>query len=162
MSDWPYGIRPATPEDEDAIYAMLLELHEENGIFKVSETKVRDTIRMATQQQSGLIGIIGDDEPEASCGLEIAQWWYTDEWSLNEKWVFVRQGWRRKNHASRLMDWAKWCERQLTTPLFMGIISTKRTEAKERLYRRKLTPIGGMFMYANGRTIETGAVAETN
>lgn len=157
MSQWPYGIRAATPADEDIIYNMLLELHDENGIFKVSETKVRNVIKEATSQQGGIIGIIGDNEPEASCGLEIGQWWYTDDWSLNEKWLFVRPAWRKQNHASRLMDWAKWCESQLDTPLFMGIISTKRTEAKERLYRRKLKHVGGMFMYANGRDIVTGA-----
>lgn len=141
------GVRPAIPDDEDSIYKMLLLLHEENGVFSVSEPKVREFIRQATERRGGLIGIIqGEGGVEASVGLELQQWWYTDDWCLGEKWNFVLPDFRKSTHATKLIDWAKWSSDKLGVPLSMGIISTKQTAAKVRLYERRMTNVGAMFM----------------
>jgi hypothetical protein len=134
--------------DEDEIYSHLLELHSENGMFVVSERKVRSLIRQAINKEGGtMIGVIrGKIQIEASIGMVIDQWWYTEDWCLSERWNFVHPNYRKKNHARHLIDFAKWCDTQLRLPLAMGIISTSRTEAKERLYRRQLTHVGGIFM----------------
>lgn len=150
MADIPdhyAGIAFAQPEDEDAIYKHLLELHSENGIFSVDEGKVREFIQHATQQRGGLIGIIrGDTGIEGSAGAVMEQWWYTQEFCLGERWVFVHPDYRSKNHATRLVDFLKWCAAQLHLPLLAGILSTSRVEAKERLYQRRMTRVGGFFM----------------
>ena len=160
MDDSFPGVSMAVPQDEDEIYALLLGLHQENGVFSVSEPRVRGFIRACTQQEDGVFGFIGlirESTIEASVGLELTQWWYTDEWSLSEKWCFVHPGHRRKNHARRLVDFSKWCADRLAVPLLMGIISTQRTEAKERLYQRKMVRVGGMFMHGSTAPIVTGA-----
>lgn len=154
------GVSFARPDDEDEIFKMLLELHQENGVFNVDEQKVREVIRGATQQRDGefgLIGLIRGDRIEGSVGLTLTQWWYTSDWCLQEHWCFVHVDFRRQNHARRLVDFAKWCADRMSVPLSMGIMSTTRTEAKERLYRRKLTPVGGLFMHRGDGPIVTGA-----
>lgn len=141
------GVRLALPEDEEQIYQLLLMLHEENGLFAVSESKVRAFIRKATERQGGIIGVIqGPQEVEASVGLEIGPWWYTEELCLNEKWNFVHPNYRKSTHAQKLIDYAKYAAGLLEMPLAMGIISTKQTEAKVRLYGRRMRHVGGMFM----------------
>lgn len=162
---------PALPNDEDAVFAMLLQLHDENGIFPVDEVRVREFIRGATGGTNhGLIGVIrGDAGLEASVGLVIDQWWYTLKYCLSERWVFVSPAARsrpefdrkrgEKGHATLLMEWAQWCAQQFRVPLQMGIMSTQRTEAKERLYRRKMTPVGSLFMWDGDATqFKTGAL----
>jgi GNAT superfamily N-acetyltransferase len=155
------GVSFARPEDEDEIFAMLLELHKENGLFLVDEIKVRKVIRSATRlgepNDRGFIGLIRGERIEGSVGLLLDQWWYTSEWCLQELWCFVHPDFRRQNHARRLVDFAKWCSDKMEMRLVMGIMSTQRTEAKERLYRRKLTPVGGLFAHSNGGPVVTGA-----
>ena len=140
----------ATPDDEDALWGMLLELHEENGLFGVNESKVREAIRLATEQRGGLIGLVrGESGLESSMCLVIDQFWYTDEWCLLEQWLFVRQPFRHKRprQAQLLIGWAKEMATKLELKLQAGIMSTERTAAKEQMYQRQMTPIGGLFMF---------------
>lgn len=153
------GVSFARPQDEDEVYAMLLEMHKENGLFSVDENKVREVIKGSTQQREGefgFIGVIRDDHVEASVGLNITQWWYSSEWCLQERWCYVRIDYRRKNHARRLVDFAKWCADKMSLPLAMSVLSTTRTEAKERLFRRKMTHVGGIFMHRSDGPVVTG------
>lgn len=151
------GVDWASSEDEDELYQHLLLLHGENGMFTVSEMKVRDFIRQATDQKGAMIGLIrGGLGIEASIGMVIDQWWYSDSWILSERWIFVHPDHRKKNHAARLTDFAKWCDKQLNLPLAVGIMSTTRVEAKERLYRRKFTYVGGFFMDNGDKPIIAG------
>lgn len=148
----------ATPDDENALWEMLLELHEENGLFSVKEEKVRAAIRLATEAQGGLIGVVrGPDEIEASMCLVIDQYWYTDDWCLLEQWLFVRSAHRHKKHAVALVTWAKQMATTLDLKLQAGIMSTERTAAKEKMYARTMTPIGGLFMFdPNSPNLQTG------
>lgn len=149
----------ATPDDEDALWEMLLELHEENGLFSVNEEKVRAAIRLATEAQGGLIGVIRGDEIEASMCLVIDQFWYTDDWCLLEQWLFVRKPHRHKRprRAQILIGWAKQMSIDLGLKMQAGIMSTERTAAKEAMYHRQMTPIGGLFMFdPNSPQVTTG------
>jgi hypothetical protein len=150
------GVSLASPADEDDLYQHLLLLHKENGLYTVSERKVRETIRVATEQRGGVIGVIrGDDGLEGSIGMMLDQWWYTEDFCLGERWVFVHKDHRRKPHASRLIDFGKWAASQMGVSLQIGIMSTKQTEAKMRMYQRKLTQIGGFFMHPDPRQAST-------
>lgn len=149
----------ALPEDEEDVYDFLMALHAENALFPVSPEKVRAAIRHATDRQGGIIALIRgkDGRIEASFGAVIDPWWYTIAPSLNEVWNYVRPDCRRTTHARRLIEFAKRLEQELGIPLFMGIISTERTEAKMRLYRRQLEPIGGLFTHGLRRPALEGA-----
>ncbi|MGH7749167.1 MAG: hypothetical protein ACREQ5_31045 [Candidatus Dormibacteria bacterium] len=148
MSDSFAGVRMVRPEDEEAVFSLLTMLHAENGIFPMSEDRIRDTVRQATARKGGIIGVIdGEDGPEATTGLFMEQLWYSDAWWLVERWNFVHPDRRRTTHAKRMIEFAKWCADNLTLDLLMGIVTNTRTEAKVRLYRRQLPYVGGFFLH---------------
>lgn len=149
MVEKPKNVRMAREDEEDQIYDLLMRLYDENALFPLDENKVRNTIRLATKRQGGVIGVIdGPTGIEGSVGLSIAEWWYSSQsWHLSEYWNFVREDCRNSNHAKDLISFAKWCAEQMGLPLHMGIITTHRTAAKERLYRRVLPKVGAYFMW---------------
>lgn len=152
------GVRMARPEDEDSIYALLMLLWKENGLFELTEAKVREAIRKATERRGGIIGVIeGPNGLEASVGLHLEQLWYSDDWWLVEYWNFVREEYRRSTHARRLIEFSKWCADNLGLDLFMGIVTNERTEAKVRLYRRQLPYVGGFFLHRPERRAANGS-----
>lgn len=153
MTDRPANVRLAVAGDEERIYNHLLGLHKENGLFSLSRDKSMAVIRSATERKGGIIGVIdGESGVEGSIGLQLSSWWYTEnDYHLSEFWCFVREDCRATNHAKDLIQFAKWCAEEMKIPLFMGIVTTKRTAAKERLYRRTLPKVGAYFMWgANG------------
>ena len=54
------GVRFATPEDEEQIFALLMLLHSENGWFGVNDQKVRDGIKIGTRRQGGFIWVVDE------------------------------------------------------------------------------------------------------
>lgn len=142
------GVRMATPEDEQAIFKLLCLAQKENGIFSISERKVREFIRIATERKGGIIGVIeGKHYIEGCILLTLESWWYTDEWSLGERCNFVHPNHRKSDHAKKLIEFAKWVADEMKLSLEMGVISNQRTEAKVRLYRRQLPYAGAFFIY---------------
>jgi hypothetical protein len=141
-------VRLAKPEDEEEIFAICNLLHEENGLFHMDEEKVRARIRECTGQRGGIIGVIGDPgEVEAIICLVLNQFWYTNEWSLDEQFAYVLPNHRRSANAKELIVFAKACAQELKLPLVIGVLSNERTEAKVRLYERQLgAPAGAYFL----------------
>jgi hypothetical protein len=66
---------------------------------------------------------------------------------LNEKAIFVHPDFRaaKCGRAAKLCDFAKQARAQLSLPLFIGILSTDKTEAKVRLYQRKFGAPSGAY-----------------
>jgi hypothetical protein len=140
------GVRLARPGDEDAVYDLLLGLYSENALFTLSEHKARATIRYATEKRGGIIGVIdGPKGLEATVGLALETYWYTDQWHLSEYWNYVSPEFRQSNHAKRLIDYSKWMADRLGVPLIMGILTTSHLAPKMRLYQRQLDQIGAFF-----------------
>ena len=152
------GVRMVGPQDEPAVFELLTMLHAENGIFPMSEDRVRETIHAATGRKGGIIGVVdGDSGPKATIGLFMEQLWYSDAWWLVERWNFVHPDHRRTPYAKRTIEFAKWCADNLGLDLLMGIVSNQRTEAKVRLYRRQLPSVGGFFMHRSVKGNGAGA-----
>ena len=144
-------VRLAVRRDEPAIYRHLMRLYAENALATLDPAKLQKKIKAATRAQGGIIGLIdGASGPIASIGLELEQWWYSADWYLCELWVFVDKGHRGESHETALIEFAKHCAGRLGLPLLMGIISANRTEAKTRLYRRQIPPIGALFLHRVG------------
>lgn len=141
-------VRLAKPEDEDEIFAICKLLHDENGLFPMSEQKVRARIRECTEQRGGIIGVIGDPgDIQAIVCLIINQFWYSDTFSLDEQFAYVLPNHRRSENAKELIIFAKACAQELKLPLVIGVLSTERTRAKVRLYERQLgSPSGAYFL----------------
>lgn len=148
------GVRLARPEDEEPIYRLLLRLYEENALMAMSATKVRATIRAGTRGEGGIVGVIdgASGEIEASIGMALSCFWYTEEWHLNELWCFVHPDYRRSTHARRLIEFGKWCADRLSSeekrvPLLLGIVTRHRLLPKLRLFQRQAPQVGAIFMH---------------
>lgn len=148
------GVRIATQADEPAIYELLIRMHGENGMFSMSEKKVRDTMYCGTRPNSdpnssrGVVGVVdGPKGLEATIGLVVSTVWYSDDWHINELWNFVHPDYRTAGHAPKLIKFSQWCATQMDLPLLIGVVSNKRTEAKVRLYKRLLPYTGAFFMW---------------
>ncbi len=89
-------VRFAEPVDYDQIMFLCRELHAENGIFELSEARVKAVIASHFERSGGLIGVIG--EPHALEGIIIMQlggMWYSDQDVLQELSSFVLPEFRR-------------------------------------------------------------------
>lgn len=150
----PEGVRVATATDEKAIFDLLMLLAEENAMDPVNDYRVLAMIKKATDRQGGMIGII--DAPDgsiAACvGLILSQWWYTESWHTEEVWSFVHPDHRggSADHAAKLIEFSKWWGDQLGMPVIMGVLSTKRTLGKVRLYARSIPLVGAIFLHRGG------------
>jgi len=159
----PSIVRPAGPADEPEIWRLFNLMHKENGLFKMSVPKVQyyldrvlypEKIAGMDAGPRGFIGVIGAAGAlEGVIMLVLGAAWYSDEISLDDAVNFVDPAHRESNHAKALIAYAKHMvdEVRLGHPTFrmiVGVLSTKRTAAKIRLYERmQLAPIGAFFAY---------------
>lgn len=150
-------VRPAGPGDEAEIWRMFRLLYEENATFKISDRKVQfyldrllhpDLIPRDDTGPRGFIGVIGPvNALEACIMLTLGSVWYSEEISLDEHLNFVDPTHRASSHAKALISYAKFVAEQTGIRLVIGVLSTKRTAAKVRLYERQLTPAGCFFLH---------------
>jgi hypothetical protein len=163
MSEEP-KIRLGTPEDEEAMVELAVRAWEENGIKNINPEKMRGMIKPALYLWQGLVGIIGEKgKPiEGAILLRMSQMWYSDDWMLEEKAIFVDPAYRsaKGGRARKLCEFSKRVANELNVPLIIGVLSNHRTEAKIRLYERQFgAPAGAFFLY-NVRTGHEDNVTE--
>ena len=152
----PSVVRLATRSDWQEVARLLLNANAENGIFKANHDKVArlinrvlfpETIPPGDTGTRGVIGIIGESHAlEAIIFLIVGQMWYSTEHHLEELVVFVEPEHRKSEHLKAIVKWEKDQVEITGLPLFTGIISNQRTEAKCRLYRRMLPKVGEFFL----------------
>lgn len=152
----PTSVRFAIASDEDEIMRLMFEAYDEQPIFPLNEDKMREKIRICTalklKDRRGAIGVI-DALNGGLAGYIVTvygEYWYTDTTHLEELSNFVHPEHRRSTYAKDLLDFAKWFAEQLHLPLLLGIMSTQRLEAKIRLYKRKVTLCGAVFVHNTG------------
>lgn len=156
-------VRPAVPRDEPEIWRLFLLHHSENALFPLSESKVQvlldrvlrpEKIKQDDAGPRGIIGVIGDvGALEGAIMLVLGSPWYTEAIMPNDCMNFVDPAHRQSDHAKALIAYAKHIVDSTRAGGFpdfrmiVGIVSTKRTAAKIRLYSRQLEPVGAYFMY---------------
>lgn len=153
----PSVVRPAIADDRAEIWRLFRLLHAENGMFSIDESKVDyyidrllhpDSIKQDDTGPRGFIGVIGETGSLEGCiMLTVGSLWYSSDWTLDEHLNFVDPDHRASNHAKALISYAKHCADQIGIRLVIGVLSTKRTAAKVRLYERQLTPAGSFFIH---------------
>ena len=158
----PSVVRAAIPEDWDEIWRLFLLLHAENAMFPYSKARVDhflarfiDPSKISPDDNGvrGFIGVIGKaGKLEGIIMMALWQPWYTDQWVLEEWLNHVDPEHRNSNHAKAMIRYAKNIIDNLRPEnpdlkLIIGILSTKRTAAKVRLYSQLLTPAGAYFFY---------------
>lgn len=142
-------VRKALPQDRQQILGMCEENHRENGQFSLSPTKVAAMVDRAFNGGGAVIGVVGGHNSiEGMLLLLISQFWYTDDWCLEELQNYVRPEFRRSTHAKDMIGFGKRCSDEIGIPLVIGVVSNERTKAKMELYRRQLgEPVGGYFLH---------------
>lgn len=145
-------VRKASVEDRPGILDMCRENHAENALFGISFPKVEAMIDRAFNRAGMVIGVMGAPTAlEAMIVMEISQFWYTDDWCLDEVMNYVRPEFRKSTRAKDMIAWAKRCSDELVIPLVIGVMANERTEAKMGLYQRQLgKPVGGFFFHVPG------------
>lgn len=147
----PKKVRRAEPEETESVMKLCRQLAKENAMFNIDEEKVREGVEGAINGTGGILGVIGNlGEIEGMMMIRIAQFWYSNDFYLDELFAFVPPKYRRSENAKKLIDWSKNLADDMGLPLFVGIISTTRTEAKVRLYRRMFGDFLGCF-FMHGR-----------
>lgn len=148
MTPKPENVRIATSKDEDSLYGILLMAHRENAAMPVSEVRVKEIIKHATNKKGGVIGVIdGPKEIEGILSLQLSRMPYTDEWHLEDICNFVHPDYRKSQHAKDLIQFGKWIAEQMGFPLFIGILTAKRLEAKRRFYNRWVKEVGSVYVH---------------
>lgn len=152
----PSVVRLAGPDDAVEIWRLFLQAHNENGLFTLAPEKVTwflsralcpETIPDGDTGPRGVIGVIGPvGKLEGLVFLTIGQYWYSNDWHLEEYIIYTDPEHRRSHHAEALVRWMKDQVEIQQMPLVTGIISNIRTEAKCRLYRRMLPKAGEFFV----------------
>ena len=142
-------VRIATPADEEEVMALCRDLHEENGLFTLSENKVRGILHLAFAKKNAFVGVIGPHgKIEASACLLIDTQYYSDDWFLVELWNHVAKPYRHTADIDALIEFSKSCSDRIGLPLVTGIISNNRVAGKVRKYRQRYGyPAGAFFVY---------------
>jgi len=164
MTDYPTIVRMARPSDEEAILQLAITNNRENGIAPLSLEKMRAMFRRAvepTEQTPCVIGVIEDNGVlAATIGIVLTQWWYSDQWHLEEIWNYVHPEYRfaHRNggvgYGMKLLEFAKWVSESMGYPLLIGVLSTTRTAAKVRLYQRQVPSVGALFLYQHEGAVQ--------
>jgi hypothetical protein len=141
-------VRKAVLADKPEILEMCAENHRDNGQFSLSKLKVEAMVDKAFNRGGTIIGVVGQAPIAGMLLLNISQFWYSDDWALEEIQNYVRPQHRKSTYAKDMMNFARRCSDELGIPLVIGVVSNERTRAKMELYKRQFgEPCGGYFIH---------------
>ncbi len=162
MTPSPSVVRSAVSADEEELWKLFRLMHSETGIYPLSEPKVHDYLRRVLHPETippddtgprGIIGVIGaPNRLEAAIMLVLGSVWYSSVLTLMDALNFVHPDYRQSNHAKALISYSKRMTDEVRHidpdfQMVIGIVSTKRTQAKIRLFRRQMVECGAVFVY---------------
>lgn len=153
----PEQARIAGPDDEEALVDLLELDVKENAamIAPASRERLLQLVQTCTQQRGGFCPVV-DDAKGRPIGLAILlpmQWWWSTGWFLSETVMFVHPGSRHKRAGAVLLRAEKAIADAMSEKLgerillLAGVTATQRGDAKVRMYRRHLNPVGAFFCY---------------
>lgn len=155
MTDKPVNVRLALPSDEEALLPILMLAAAENAVMPMSQMRVQEMIINATRRGAhplctghGVMGIIdGPKGIEGIISLTLARLPYTEKHHLEDICNYVHPECRKSNHAKDLLQFAKWIAETMKMPLFIGILTAKRLEAKRKFYQRLVKEVGSIYIH---------------
>ena len=161
MSDSnPFNVRKADPYDLEPLFNLAMFLSHEDALQPVSEAKLRATVQRCVNMDNAIAGIIdGPDGIDASVGLVLDQFPYSDQDHLAARWIGTSKAYqdritkqRERNYApedagfaSRLLRFAKWASDQMDVPLVITVLTASDLKAKLTSYQRQTPQIGAIF-----------------
>lgn len=165
----PSIVRLATSRDYNEVARLLIQDHNESGIFAIDFNKIDwllarllrpELIPPTDTGTRGILGVIGPEGAlEAIVAIVISSPWYSSERCLNDLLVYVDPNYRHSGHAKALIEWMKTQSTITGIPLISGVVTKERTAAKVRLYERQMPiKLGAYFLY-DGRSVLGSSVA---
>lgn len=164
----PSIVRLATSEDYPEVARLLLQDHNENGVFAIDFSKIDWLLarllrpELIAPQDTGTRGILGVIGPkgalEAVVAIVIGSPWYSSEKCLNDLLVYVDPNYRNSSHAKALIEWMKLQSTETGLKLISGVVTKERTAAKCRLYQRQMpTKLGEYFLHEPKSSVLTSS-----
>jgi GNAT superfamily N-acetyltransferase len=147
-----HKIRVATWDDAPQLWQLAWLAHRENGLFPLSQPKVKQLLTDLIDQRRGVVAVIGGTILEACVWVTIGEGsWYTTSLSVADALLFVHPDYRGGLHAVRLLAWMKRFARDRQLPWMTAVVSKRRTQAKCKLYRKVgLRPVGEVYFEPRG------------
>lgn len=145
-------VRVGTLNDLDEMMELAMMATEENSFAPPEPMKLLHEIYPSLTQDRGIVGIVGEPGGiiEGAVLLRVGQVWYSRADILEEKAIFVHPDYRaaKGGRARKLMEFSKQVADTLGMTLTIGVMSSARTEAKLRAYRRVFgEPSGAYWLY---------------
>lgn len=151
-------VRVGVPDDIHALMELALLGVEENAYSRADPMKLLQNMWAALILDHGITGLIGPvgGPLEGAVVLRIGTSWYgsDDDQIIEEKAIYVRDEFRsaKGGRAARLAEFSKNVADTLGLPMTIGVLSTDRTAAKIRLYRRMFGEPSGAYWLYNAKT----------
>lgn len=146
----------AEPKDVHEIMDIALMACEENALGNADPNKLLNEIWPALHLDNGMIGAIGKPGGmiEGVVLLRTGTLWYSRDITIEEKSIFIHPDFRnaKGGRAVKLARFAKHVSDELGIPLLIGVLSSDRTAAKTRMYRREFGEPQGAYWIYNGAT----------
>jgi GNAT superfamily N-acetyltransferase len=152
----PSKPRLAEPDEINEVVRMAKAGYREQAQYAIDELMLIEGMRRALAREDyGIVYVIGAHRKiEAIMYLTLAQFRFTKEQHIEDIFLYVSPLHRRTTHAKWLIETAKEAADKLGVRLFLSVVSTLRTEAKVRLYRRQLgPPVGAYFVYGTNKQV---------
>lgn len=138
----PDRVRKAIEEDREALLDLCRRSHAETGIGQFSAIKVLAALDGALRYGVGMIGVVGVDRVEGAAGLFFEEPWDSETTLLVSRWLYVLPEFRSSTHLRDLTAWAERLSHPqpagVGVPVLVSEVASRRTEAKQRLYRRHM------------------------
>lgn len=156
-------VRTGTVADIHGMMELARMGSAENGFVRPDQGKMLNEIYPALARDYGIVGIIGDPgKPLEGCViLRVCQLWYSQDWVLEERAVFVHPDFRaaKGGRARKLCEFSKKAADDLGIPLMIGVLSNQRTAGKVRLYNRIFGEPSGAYWLVGAHTGEMAKAA---
>ncbi len=164
MTGKPDNVRLAEPRDENALYALLLDLRLQSRdltLLPPSPKKIIETIKEGTEQRGMIIGVIDgpNDTIVASVGLVVMAPWWSDTAMLMQRWLYSRPGAPGLSNSllpqglsDSLLRFSEWAREQMSdglmAPMYLESSHTwgSRIAARDRLFARYGRRVGSVFL----------------
>jgi GNAT superfamily N-acetyltransferase len=142
-------IRLAEIEDIPSLMALTKLASDEDAQHPYDAEKVWHVVRRHYDKTGGLVAVAGPkSEPVRGYLIMIVdEIWYSPDYQLLELSLFVAPDHRKSTLAKQLMAFSKAASEGLKLDLTIGVLSTERTEAKVKLYKRQFKTAGAYFVY---------------
>lgn len=157
-TDRPTTVRLAKQEDEVGVLALVLDDLSRNPQQSWAPTesdRVLEFIQSGTRLKGGIVGVIDGDDglPVATTVMILQQPGHSKAWYLFELWNVVHPNHRRSRHAEDLLKFSFWCSDEWTRKFGYPIHYVAQVNSLEylpeklRFFRRRMTQVGGTFIY---------------